>query len=944
MTRITSTLRFFVLLGCGSFFIEGYAQHNNLIKANLIAETHSLEIQQEFVYQNSTKDTLKTLYFNDWANAYSDKNTALAKRFAEEFRKSLHLASPQDRGYTQIHTVVDGEFRNLSWSRTRGKDLIKIELSNPIAPGAAVKLYLTYTVQLPPNRYTPFGYGSDGSYYLKDWYLTPSVYDSSWKLYANKNLEDLYTDISDTRIEFSFPKDLFLGTNYVDFNLVQKADKQQATLRGINRKSCDLILNRDRPFKKHLTESLFVITDIRQRRFNDIQQGISINRISNFVVSHLGPFPFDHLLVSEVDFNKNPLYGLNQLPSFIRPYDEQFQFEMKFLKTALISYIKETLFMDPRADKWVSDAIINYLMIRYVATYYPDQKLFGNLASRWPIRTTTLGKMDFVEQYPFLFMWSARQNFDQALTTPNDSLIKFNQKIGNTYKAGLGLVYLSDYLEGAQIDNGIKEFYTQYANKKATPKDFQNTIEKFSDKPIDWFFDTYVATDKRIDFTITSVNKSSDSLAVSIKNKTGVNVPISLFGLASDTVVSKYWLTDISGSRAFKIPNLGEDRLVLNYGKTIPEFNQRDNWKSLGGFFSSNKKLKLQFFKDAEDPYYNQVFYMPVANYNLYDGISPGIRFTNKTFLQRPFIFDISPTYALNENDFVGYGRFTYQKYHNKSGLYMSRYSIGGSTSHFQTKSRYSTLTPSIVLAWRPADLISNIRSSLLLRYVNVFRDIDPALGNLETSPDYRILNLRYNYRNNGIINYFSWFADGQHAQNFSKVSINMEYRQLFESNRQVNLRLFGGYFMRNNTASNFYSFALDRPTDYLFDYDYLGRSEEKGLYSQQIIIAEGGFKSKLENPYSNHWMITANGSFNLWRWIEVFADAGFMNNKNLPTRFVYDAGLRLNLVTDYFELYLPFYSNNGWEISSPNYSERIRFIITLSPKTLTGLFTRKWF
>ena len=40
-----------------------------------------------------------------------------------------------------------------------------------------------------------------------------------------------------------------------------------------------------------------------------------------------------------------------------------------------------------------------------------------------------------------------------------------------------------------------------------------------------------------------------------------------------------------------------------------------------------------------------------------------------------------------------------------------------------------------------------------------------------------------------------------------------------------------------------------------------------------------------------------------------------------------------MNLVTDYFELYFPLYSNNGWEVAQPNYGERIRFIITVSPK-----------
>jgi hypothetical protein len=37
-----------------------------------------------------------------------------------------------------------------------------------------------------------------------------------------------------------------------------------------------------------------------------------------------------------------------------------------------------------------------------------------------------------------------------------------------------------------------------------------------------------------------------------------------------------------------------------------------------------------------------------------------------------------------------------------------------------------------------------------------------------------------------------------------------------------------------NNSNSDFFSFALDRP-DYLFDYGYYGRSESSGFFSQQF-------------------------------------------------------------------------------------------------------------
>ena len=67
------------------------------------------------------------------------------------------------------------------------------------------------------------------------------------------------------------------------------------------------------------------------------------------------------------------------------------------------------------------------------------------------------------------------------------------------------------------------------------------------------------------------------------------------------------------------------------------------------------------------------------------------------------------------------------------------------------------------------------------------------------------------------------------------------------------------------------------------------------------------------------------------------------VKNHHADAKFLYDSGVRLNLVTDYFELYFPVYSSNGWELQD-NYGERIRFIVTLDPKILVNLFTRKWF
>ena len=922
------------------------AQHKNTLTVKLNGETKELNIQQEFIYKNASRYPLEVLYFNDWAHAYSNKNTGLAKRFAEEFKKSLHLAKDHERGRTNIISAVDDDYRGLRYERTSEKDIIKIELNKTLLPGESVKLFITYSVKLPPNKYTPFGYNNKNEYYLKDWYLTPAVFDGKWHLYSNKDLEDLYTDITRTTVNFIYPENLYLATNYRKLGNSSFSGGQQAQLEAIQQLNCEILLSPFKKFTTHVTPHMTLVTDIEAAKYDKIAQGISINKVASFIFENLGEYPHSQLLVSNKDYNKSPLYGINQLPSFVRPYEEQFQFEMKFLKTALNKFLEETLYLDPRKEQWLKDAIANYLMIAYVEQYYPNQKLLGKLSKIWGIRGFNLAKMDFNEQYPFLYMLTARKNLDQALRTPNDSLIKFNQKIANKYKAGMGLAYLASYIGKDKIDKSIKTYYKHYSLNSAKVIDFESILKRSTDINIDWFFNDYLSTARKIDFKIKRIEKLDDSLRVTIKNKEGTNVPISLFGLKNDSVVSKYWFSNISSENTFTIARGQEDRMVLNYDQKIPEFNQRDNWKSLKGFFSSNKKLQFRFFKDAENPYYNQVFYVPVLGFNIYDGWTPGMRIYNKTLLEKPFIYDFAPSYALREKAFVGYGKFNYRKYLSKSGLYVANYSLRGSTFHYQENSRYSTITPSIGFGWRPENLRSNKRDFVSLRYVNVIRDQDQNLGNIETDPDYSVLNARFTHSNNGIIDYLSWFADAQYSGDFSKLTFELEYRKLFENNRQFNFRFFAGKFLSNTIDPNitFFDFALDRPNDYLFDYNYLGRSEETGIYSQQIIIAEGGFKSKLENPFSNNWMTTVNTSLNVWRWIEFYGDFGFMKRKGEKERLVYDSGVRLNLVTDYFELYFPLYSNNGWEVSQPNYEEKIRFIVTLSPKTLTGLFTRKWF
>ena len=233
--------------------------------------------------------------------------------------------------------------------------------------------------------------------------------------------------------------------------------------------------------------------------------------------------------------------------------------------------------------------------------------------------------------------------------------------------------------------------------------------------------------------------------------------------------------------------------------------------------------------------------------------------------------------------------------------------------------------------------------NSLFARYISIDKEIEANTLPSE-SDNYQIFNLRYAYSKPDIIKDLRYFFDFQLGKKFSKAAVDFRYRKLTDKHRQYDFRAYFGTFLNNKTEDNFFSFSLDRPSDYLFDYNFLGRSEQSGFFSQQIIIAEGGFKSIFENPYANQWMFTTNGSISVWKWIEVYADAGLYKNKNTSPVFKYDSGIRLNFIHNILEVYFPVQSSLGFEPTQPQYSSKIRFVLTLSPKRIYNFVKRGFY
>lgn len=933
------------LLTC-LFFLFGIvislAQHKININATVNATDKTIHVEQAVVFKNTSEEVLSEIYFHDWNNSFESTVSPLGKRFSEDFIRRFHFAKEEDRGATVVNSVQNIFGDSLFWSRPfMTPDLMVVQLTEDILPGQEVSVIFNYDLIIPSNRFTGYGYNSTGDFMLNYWYLTPAVYDNGWEAYSNKDLDDLYVPKSDINLTLLVPPDYEIATALeVDKKTTENGVKI-FFLNGEDRVEPKLYLLKKNNFETIQTRSISLLSNIEDVGLNVHMKTLTVARIFQFLKQRLGEYPHDKMMVTQEEYKSSPVYGLNQLPEFVRPFPDGFQYDIKQLKTITSNYLENTLLINPRKDKWIHDAIQVYLMMDYVEQYYPDMKILGSLSSFYGIRWTHASDLEFNDQYPLLYLHMARQNMDQALSTPQDSLVKFNKNIGNAYKAGTGLSYLSDFTNDNVVKNSLKELYEEYALKQLKTEDFRKILSQNSSKDISWFFDDYVNTKTKIDFKFKKVQETPDSLIVTILNKRKNNMPVSLYGINEGRIVYKRWVENVNPERTVTIPKEGIERLALNYELIIPEVNARNNYKGVKSFL--NKPIQFRLFQDIEDPRYSQVFFMPEFDYNLYDGAVVGAKIYNKTFLKRNFNYNISPKWGFNSNTIVGsasiYNTFQFEK----SNLFAMNIGASGSRFSYGYGLFYTTFTPFLSFDFRSSDLRDNERQTLSINSVNVHRDLnieDPV-----DEPDYNVLSVKYRYSNPNLVNYLTYGTDFQLAKGFSKVSFNFDYRKLFQNNRQINLRMFAGAFIFNERReTDYFSFALDRPTDYLFEYNYYGRSESSGLFSQQIIMAEGGFKSQLQPEYANQWMTTVNASTNIWKWIFAYGDVGLVKNKDVNAKFLYDSGIRVSLVADYFEVFFPVYSSLGWEIGAENYDQRIRFIATLKLSTLTRLFSRRWY
>ena len=909
------------------FPIMLFGQSNN--SYNLEVELNSfdktIDIKQVMKYKNISNTSVDIIFLEDWSNAYSNTDTKLAKRISDEYSRSFSFSQKKQRGSTIINKISSNNIDK--WSRSENaSDIIKLFLKEPLKINQSIEIEISYSIKLPDSKFTGFGYDNSNNFYLKNWIIAFSA-NSGLNLLpqSNLNLDDQSIDNSDYSIKLKLDGDYFIVSNLQNI-LNEDNERETAQLIGSSVKDVKLNILAEDNFIELKNNQFEVETDIFKKT-PLLESENKFNRVSSFISKYFNDTEKTKLLITKQDYESSPFYGLNELPGFLSPFSDEFLEEIIFLKSFSINYINQKLNLNKRDSHWVFKGLEIFIINKYINQFYPKVKFIGKLAANKFINTYEVSKLNFSDIFINYSEYVQRLNLHQLDSQPSNTLTRINEEIASPYHTGVGLIYLENLIGEEKFQSLVNKIVNSESIKK-----LNDLFYDYKENDLDWFINDYISSRQSIDLSIKKIGE--DFFRISEKNN--IKIPYSVGLIKNDSIIYSDRFNVYS---EIQLPKLDYDYAVINPEVKIPELNQNNNW-----IYKSNslKPIRLRLIGDLDNPKKRNIYIRPEVTYNLYDGISPGFNFLNKGLKNKPFSYEIFSQYASKEKTLVGSLNLKYQVNNEINDNFSTVYNIFYTTNHYKEDLRFQVFSPSITINFRDNNnLRSNIRRSFSISMYNVDKDSNNVDDNKLNN--YSIYNLGYYYSDIGIIKYLKSSANTEFSNNFGKINLVFDYRKIFNSNRQFQARVYLGKFFWNNRNFENFNYNLGRSAGYLFLDNYLGRSERTGLLSQQFIMAGGGFKSFFDNPTTDNFMLTTNLNIGLWKWIEGYLDIGTLKDKGEKPRYFYGTGLRLNLLPDFFELYFPISSSNGFELSQENYSNKIRFIVSYNLESLSKLFTRRW-
>ena len=933
----------------GLFFLMGfilvYAQQNQIyIDAKIAENKKQIIVNQEINYYNSSETDLNKIKLLNWITAYKNRESPLLSRKLEDRKSDLYFATSDELGSIENLVIKIGD------SAITGVDVSKenifIPLSKNLKQYESVKIILQYTLILPLPKFT--GYGSDGkNMLLKYFFIVPDAFDNE-----NKT-EKKFIDIEENQsggilwqVNLDIPVNHFSKSNLKEIYPNYYEGKITSDPEFIiSESSFDRISvkvegkNTAVDFGYHLT----------QKEKENLEFYLPLQL--NFIKNKIGFIP-EKIFISEKYRKNENFMGSEDIKFWIlqyRLFNDSEKTDLNYFSIFSKNILQQSAIFNKDEDHWLMNGLKTYLETQYINRYYKNKNLLGELPENAkifglkPLKLFYASKLKLSERYGLAYQYIMTQNLDQQISIPYRKLSNFNATAISHFETGSLFSFVAEKMGEENFDDFMISYLDKNSGKHIDKQVFLDELSvalKYSSD----FIQDFIQKKNRVNFDLKKYKKTEDEFLVDIAKNTTLPIPFKIETETKSGEKKVFWFdTDASTeTKTYRIPQSDAEKIVINSGYVFPETNFRDNYLYTKGIFANAKKIRFKLLKDIPNPEYNEVYLNPRLDFNAYDKILMGVNFKNSSFFDRKFNYSVTPYFSSGTGKLTGSGAVSYTFLPADSFYRSLDVGVSGSYFHYDYDLKYRKIS-----AFAGFNFSKNPRSdigrSLVLSYNFYDKDLNPKMIAQNEYAKYNLWSLGYGYSDRRLIHEKYLGANLQWMEDFAKISGEAFYRWEFAQDKKVSFRFFGGYFLTNKTKNNFFDYGISRVSNYAFSYGLLGQSATSGIFSQQLIIAEGGFKSHLGNT-ANQWITAVNIDSHVWKWFNIYADAGLYKNKMYNPDFIWDSGVKVKVIPDFLEVYFPMQSSLGFEPSFKDYGKRIRFTLVLNFSAITNYFRRGWF
>ena len=967
---------------------------NYKIDVTLDDKANTLSAFEEFEYINNSTTPLDRIFVHIWPNAYKNTETALAEQLINMNNTTMEFADESELGYMDsLAFQVDG--KDVKWDlHPEHIDIAILHLNSVLQPGQSMKVSTPFKVKIPSGNISRLGHIGE-SFQITQWYPKPAVFDrNGWHEMPYLTQGEFYSEYGSFDVSITLPKNYVVGAtgdlqtasesawlDSIAIETQRKIDEEAFPLRKKGSGGATPFPDSDEEMKtiRFTQKNVHDFGWFADKRFEVLKgevelphSGRKVTTWAMFVGYHHdtwkhageylhdgiyyyskwnGDYPYNN--VTAVDGTISAGGGM-EYPNVtvIGNASSKEQLEVVIVHEVGHNWFYGQLGSNERDHPWMDEGLNTLNEVRYIQTKYPKNERLSDMMMGFAEKVH-LEHLSHHDMNELTYDLTAEFGIDQPIELPSADYTPTNYGAIVYAKTGLVFTYLKDYLGDETFDKAMSSYYSKWEFKHPQPEDLQKALETSTGKDLGWFFGDIMQSTKQIDYKISGVKKGDDGFTVSVRNVGQIDCPVRVDAYKLGKIVETKWVEIGSDGEVF-FKGTSYDQIAIDGNKQMPDMNRNNNYWSAKGMLKRVEPFKMEFlFGDNEGDKFNS-FWTPIIGGNKYDKFMAGVLFHNQTIPKNKLEYTIAPMFSIGRKNLAGFVDINYSWVPARHIKMITVGAIGKTFGHglgsapdslTSPVGTYYVVQPYVEFKIGKPRVRKFYKQKLRLQGAYVLEsgtlyDNITAGGfanyNFKYSKKRQVVesNLRFDYYN---------FDRTAGLSNTTGDVLNMHvtakyaYTYWLEQKKKVEIRAHLGQNLFYNGFNDLrYGMSLGGQSgtqDVLYEYWMMGRNETEGIYGNQRIENQGGFKTTSGFGTSTAMIFGTNLVIDVpYLPFVLYGDFGMFDNAGTMTT-VYDAGVGLR-IGESFGIYFPFLESANLKASYPTgtkYWSKIRLTINMN-------------